>query len=201
MSAHTPATILVIEDSKMQQMAHKITLEGGGYKILQALDGESGLVVAADAQPDLILLDLGLPKMSGLEVLTELRQGERTRDITILILSGDGKAANIQEALIQGANGYFSKGHTTPEEILAKIAEALPGRTNNPWSPANVFTLGLAGDFGDVEKLKAALGLTNGLKCPTCETALTLEARPDASQTEAHAMSCLLVCPGCARKI
>ncbi|HAZ09194.1 MAG TPA: hypothetical protein DCZ01_11905 [Elusimicrobia bacterium] len=201
MNAANQATILVVEDSKLQQMAHKTTLEGGGYKVLQAMDGESALVLASQVQPDLILLDLGLPKMSGLEVLNELRQGEKTRDITILILSGDGKAANIQEAIILGANGYFNKNMTSPEDILAKIAESLPDRSGSQWSPSNVFRLGLLGDCGDVDKLRQALSLQNGLNCPTCGTALLIEARPDPSQNEVHAMSCRLVCPGCSRTI
>lgn len=201
MSASKQATILIIDDSKLQQLAYKTALEGGGYKVAQAMDGESALVLASEVQPDLILLDLGLPKKSGLEVLNDLRQGEKTRDITILILSGDGKAANIQEAIILGANGYFNKGQTSPEEILAKVAESLPGGSDSQWSPSNAFRLGLLANFGDVEKLRKALNLSNELNCPACGTTLLLEAKPEASQTEEHVMSCRLVCTGCARKI
>jgi DNA-binding response OmpR family regulator len=89
------------------------------------MDGEEGWETAKQKKPDLILLDLGLPKMDGFEVLRRIREDPETKKIPVIIFSVIGEQKDIQKALEMGANDYTVKGFYTPREILGKIKSVL----------------------------------------------------------------------------
>ena len=117
--------ILFIEDESALQKTFGDILKSKGYGVLKALDGESGLRSAKGERPDLILLDLILPKMDGFEVLKELKENEETKNIPVIILTNLEETEDIQKALELGATTYLVKSSYTLEEVVNKIEKAL----------------------------------------------------------------------------
>jgi CheY-like chemotaxis protein len=101
-------TILVVDDSRFLRITTERTLVRAGYNVVTACDGEDALRVAADTRPDLILLDMLLPKLSGPEVLRRLRTTEQTALIPIVVLSSLPQS-NEAKLKRDGASAYFDK--------------------------------------------------------------------------------------------
>jgi two-component system phosphate regulon response regulator PhoB len=135
-------TILIIEDESDILEILKYNLSKNGFEILSADSGEKGLEAASAKLPDLILLDLMLPRMDGLEVCRRLRGQERTRAIPIIMLTAKGTEADIVLGLTLGADDYVPKPFS-PIELLARIKAVL--RRNDPRKPeenGDMLTLG-----------------------------------------------------------
>lgn len=113
--------ILVIDDEPQIQKLLQIALESQGYKVSQAETGRAGIVQAANQHPDVILLDIALPDMSGQEVLRELRSWYRK---SIIMLSVNAQEADIVTALDNGASDYLTKPFRTAE-LMARIRSAI----------------------------------------------------------------------------
>ena len=115
------AKILIIEDDKFlrELITQKVGQEG--YEVVGAVDGEEGLKMAGEENPNLILLDLILPAMDGFEVLRQLKEQETTKNIPVIILSNLGQKEDIDKGMQLGAADYMIKAHFTPGEITEKI--------------------------------------------------------------------------------
>ncbi len=118
-------TVLFIEDESALQKTFGDLLEAKGYRLISALDGEIGLALAKKEKPDLILLDIVLPKINGLEVLGKLKDDPQTRAIPIIILTNLESVNNVGKALELGATTYLVKAQYSLDEILEKIEKAL----------------------------------------------------------------------------
>jgi len=118
-------TILFIEDESALQKTFDDLLRQEGYEMISALDGEIGLRLAKLKKPDLILLDLILPKMHGFEVLKMLKENKETRDIPIIILTNLEGIGDVEKAINLGATTYLVKAHYSLEEVVEKIRKAL----------------------------------------------------------------------------
>ena len=127
---------LVIDDESQIRKLLEITLEANGYKLLFAVNAKEGIAMAASHQPDLILLDLGLPDEDGQVVLKQLRDWFQN---PIIILSVKSTEEEIVKALDSGANDYLTKPFRT-QELLARIRTALRGNFNQSQEP--IITLG-----------------------------------------------------------
>jgi len=114
-------TILVIEDEAALRRALRIFLDAHGYGVVLAATGREGLELAAREHPDVVILDLGLPDMDGVQVATELRSWSR---VPIVVLSSRGDEAGKVKALDLGADDYVTKPFGT-EELLARMRAAL----------------------------------------------------------------------------
>jgi two-component system KDP operon response regulator KdpE len=114
-------TILIIDDEVQIRRLLQITLAANGFKIAEASTGREGLALAASLQPVLIILDLGLPDMDGLEIIRRLREWYRK---PVIILSVRNTEEDIIEALDNGANDYLTKPFRTGE-LLARIRVAI----------------------------------------------------------------------------
>ena len=125
------AIILIIDDEVQIRKLLQITLESNEYSVLQAATAKEGMIIAATHPPDLILLDIGLPDISGHEVLLELRQWYTK---PIVILSVQSSEEDIVKALDNGANDYLIKPFRTGE-LLARIRSALRGNINDENDP------------------------------------------------------------------
>jgi len=117
--------ILFIEDESALQKTFKDLLEKEGYEMLSAFDGQSGLKLAKEKKPDLILLDLILPKLHGFEVLKKLKEDQETKGIPIIVLTNLEKIEDVDKALELGATTYLVKALYNLEEVLEKIKKAL----------------------------------------------------------------------------
>lgn len=119
--------VLIVEDDKFlsELLATKLTKEG--FTTVLALDGESGLAKAQSEQPNIILLDIMLPGMSGFEVLEGLKNNTdaTVKNIPVLILSNFGQESKVKQGMTLGAKDYLVKANFTTSEIIDKIKAAL----------------------------------------------------------------------------
>jgi CheY-like chemotaxis protein len=116
--------ILLIEDSRFQRIANERALLKAGYAVVQAGDGEEGLRVARERVPDLILLDMMLPRISGLEVLRALKGDVLVKHIPVIVLSGLGQA-NEAKLLKEGAAAFVVKSEKSLENNSLVLIQAI----------------------------------------------------------------------------
>jgi len=120
-----PKKILFIEDESSLQKTFGDMFAHEGYEMFSALDGQTGLRLAKDKKPDLILLDLILPVLRGLDVLKSLKEDPATKEIPVIILTNLEDMENVEKALSLGAMTYLVKATYTLEELLEKIRQIL----------------------------------------------------------------------------
>ena len=119
-----PKKILAIDDENDVLLIIKTALTGEGYEIITASNGFDGLALAEDHLPDLILLDLRMPEMDGMEVLQRLRNNEKTQNLAVIILTGISDKKKIREALDKGITYYIVKPFEC-QDLISKINLAL----------------------------------------------------------------------------
>jgi DNA-binding response OmpR family regulator len=150
MDAPPARTVLVVEDDASIALGLRINLEGEGYRVLLAENGERGLELARTEEPDLIVLDVMLPQMNGLEVLQALRREGRM--MPIIILSARTGEMDKVTGLELGAEDYVGKPFSLAE-LLARVRAALRRPRAEPPAPAVI-------RFADVEMDPAARTVT-----------------------------------------
>lgn len=116
-------TILTVDDEGSARKLVKLLLEREGYRVLTAANGEEGLVLAKAERPDLILLDLMMPKMNGHEVLRRLKRDPDTKHIPVIMLTARGADVDIAASFEQGATFHMEKPYET-KDLLQKIQAA-----------------------------------------------------------------------------
>jgi len=119
------AKILIIEDDSLIAKVFSTRLERDGHGVFTAEDGNSGLLLAKKEIPDVILLDLMMPKVSGLEVLGQLKKDPRTQKIPVLVYSNLGREEEISKAKTLGAAEFITKADSTPQQVVEKIESYL----------------------------------------------------------------------------
>lgn len=117
-------TILVVEDSPTELKLIQSTLEGRGYRIMTATDGEQALAQATLYRPDLIVLDVVLPKKNGYQVCRQLKLAADTKDIKIVMVSSKSGESDRFWGLKQGADDYLAKPFQ-PQELVARVERHL----------------------------------------------------------------------------
>jgi two-component system cell cycle response regulator DivK len=118
-------TILYVEDNEFNRKIVRQLLAHTGYRLREATDGEAGLQAAQEDPPDLILMDVQLPKLSGLEATRRLRDDPRTAGIPIIVITSYALSGDAQKAKDAGATTYLAKPYS-PRDLLARIREFLP---------------------------------------------------------------------------
>ena len=118
-------TILFVEDESVLQKTFGEVLKQEGYEVISALDGQIGLRLAKEKKPDLILLDLILPKVHGFDVLKKLKEDKETQEIPVIVLTNLEGIGDVDKALELGATTYLVKAQYTLEEVVEKIKKAL----------------------------------------------------------------------------
>lgn len=127
MSSHATPLILVVDDESHILHVVSLKLQNAGYRVTTAEDGEEGLAVALDQNPDLIITDYQMPFMTGLELASELKQHEATRSTPVLMLTARG--FRLAEHLLTRTNivSVLSKPFS-PREVLERVQELLADR-------------------------------------------------------------------------
>ena len=131
--AASNSKVLLVEDSKFLRMANERALSKAGFQVSTAADGEEALQLANDKLPDIILLDMMLPKISGPEVLRALKGNPATMDIPVIVLTSLSQR-NEERLLHEGATAYFEKSALELDKSsdrLAATVETVLERTNH----------------------------------------------------------------------
>jgi two-component system cell cycle response regulator DivK len=118
-------TILHVEDNEFNRKIVRDLLARTSYRLLEAADGETGVAMAVRDTPDLVLLDIQLPKMSGLEVTRRLRAEPATAHVPIIVITSFALSGDDQQAREAGASHYLSKPYS-PRELLEAIRRFAP---------------------------------------------------------------------------
>ena len=120
-------SVLVVEDDRFLRRACEVSLRQRGFTVLTATDGEAALELIRAEIPGLVLLDLLMPRMSGLELLRRLRSEERTRALPVLVISNSSREQDVAELERLGITGYLVKANLSLEELgdtVTRILEA-----------------------------------------------------------------------------
>lgn len=120
--------ILIIEDDKSLRDALKDRLLNEGFGILEARNGEEGLFVALDKKPDLILLDIVMPRMDGITMLDKLRKEEAGKNIPVIMLTNLEDTENVGSVVEKGVTNYLVKSNWKIDEVVSKIEKALESK-------------------------------------------------------------------------
>jgi DNA-binding response OmpR family regulator len=119
--ADEPVRVLFIEDDPSVAEMYRLKLELDGYAVTGASDGEEGLRLAKETNPDLVFLDIRLPKMDGFAFLEKLRADEKVKHLPVVILSNYGEAELVERGLKLGALEYLIKAETTPSTLAGGV--------------------------------------------------------------------------------
>ena len=119
----TPKRIILVEDEPALQKSLGTFLRQEGYEVFSALNGEDGLKFSRNKAPDLILLDLILPKMDGFEVLQKLQEDKATKKIPVIVLTNLERMKDVDHAMVAGARSYLIKTNYNLRELVVKIEE------------------------------------------------------------------------------
>jgi len=121
----TKKQVLLVEDDEFlaELYATKLNLEG--FEVSLAADGEKGIRLIKEKKPDLILLDIVLPKMDGFEILKRMKADKETRNIPVILLTNLSQKDEVKKGLDLGANDYLIKAHFMPSEVIKKIKKVL----------------------------------------------------------------------------
>ena len=117
-----PKKILFVEDDEGFFNIFSVPLRMKGYDVVHVADGSAAVEKVVSENPDLVLLDIVLPGMSGLDILKELKEREETKLVKVIMLTNFGSDENISKAMEYGANDYLMKYNIVPSELPDKIA-------------------------------------------------------------------------------
>lgn len=126
MTANTNAAhVLIVEDDTFLANIYKTKFEMEGYKVSVSENGEIGLSDAKKKKPNIILLDILLPKMDGFTVLKNLKSDDEVKDIPVILLTNLGQKDDVEKGLELGAVDYLIKAHFKPSETVEKVKKVL----------------------------------------------------------------------------
>lgn len=117
--------ILIVDDDKFLLDIYSLKFKSGGFEIDTAFDGEDALKKIREAAPDILLLDIVMPGMDGIEVLKKIKDEKIGGGMTIIILSNQSQQSDIDKATALGVDGYIIKASSTPSEVLVKVKDII----------------------------------------------------------------------------
>ncbi|MBT4120783.1 MAG: response regulator [Candidatus Magasanikbacteria bacterium] len=117
--------VLLVEDDTFLANIYKTKFDMEGFKVSVSENGEEGLADAKKKKPDIILLDILLPKMDGFTVLEKLKEDSGVKDIPVILLTNLGQKDDVSKGLEMGAVDYLIKAHFKPSEVVEKVNKVL----------------------------------------------------------------------------
>lgn len=129
--------ILLVEDDNLLVRMYQDKFVRDGYKVNVASNGEEGLVKLKEQKPDLILLDIMMPKMDGFEMLKRIKADPKTKGVPVILLTNLGGQDDAKKGLEMGAVAYLIKSDYTPDEIAEKVKEILEASTRDKSLPGS----------------------------------------------------------------
>ena len=117
--------VLLVEDDEMLHGMYTQKFKNQGYEVVSAYNGADGVKLAETEHPDVILLDVIMPKMDGFVALKKIRKGDTTAKIPVILLTNLGQEEDVRKGRELGANDYFIKANHTPQEVVDKVRALL----------------------------------------------------------------------------
>ena len=117
--------ILLVEDDEFLAELYATKLHLEGFEVILAADGEKGFKMAKEKKPDLVLLDIILPKMDGFEILKAMKGDKELKNIPVILLTNLSQKDEVKRGLDLGANDYLIKAHFMPSEVVKKIKQTI----------------------------------------------------------------------------
>jgi len=188
--------VLMIEDDPVLQRMYTSRLKEDGYEVDLAIDGAEGLYKALKTDPDIVLLDLVLPKVDGFHILAEMRKNPKTQKTPIIILSNQGQAEDATKALKLGADDYIVKLNNPPSTVIKKIQTLLLHTKATKAIYTSRYHIKIDTTQADAPQLVRDFGLI--FFCVQCKTTRILELMHDYTLPgPGHPFVAQFVCPIC----
>lgn len=130
------ANVLIVEDDEILNDAYTLILKRAGHRVNSAANGLEALEITKKQQPDIILLDLLMPKMNGLQFLEAYDVKSRHSDVKVVILSNIGNDTEVEKAMELGAYKYVVKAHASPSDLSALVNHLIRKNLTKPVSPS-----------------------------------------------------------------
>ncbi len=121
--------VLIIEDDPLISRMYQTVFKFDGFEVEMARDGAEGIAKLKEHKPVMILLDIMMPKMTGIEVLGDIKSNPATKNIPVIVLTNLSGAEDAEKAIEMGAVKYIVKSANKPKEIVAQVKEVLAGYT------------------------------------------------------------------------
>lgn len=191
----TSGPILIVEDEDLIRDTYARRLEHEGFVVSQAANGRDALAAARNQLPQLILLDVMLPDLSGLEVLKSLRADRRFLTVPVVLFTNLSQHMDKHQAARLGATDYMVKSEVAPGDVVARVRQLLaasPGR--RPIASFGLVVDAAAGDAGDLASL---LGYEREWTCRHCGGKLMLQLDGDFSDPWSRSFRVRLRCAQC----
>lgn len=188
------AKILIVDDEEILRRIYSDRLTFEGFDVETAGDGEEAVTKMQAAPPNLILLDILMPKLNGLQVLEQMNTNPVLKAIPVIVLSNVANDENIKKALSLGAKDYLLKTNFSPNEIISKIKTLIDSGSEK------VYRISPRDGYGDVIKLSQDFSFLNFYKCPSCGGNLIFELRPTQNPDD-HQFTTSLACELCKKKV
>ncbi|MBF4510112.1 MAG: response regulator [Aeromicrobium sp.] len=194
MGAHR---VLIVEDTDLLRRMYRDRLSQDGYEVLEATDGLAALTVLRDERVDLILLDLIMPRMGGIEVLEAISADPRTKGTPVVVLTNLGEEDTIERAVALGALDYLLKNETRPNDVSEKVRLTLSAFHAPDEAATSAFRIRVRDREDDADALISHAELKRRFWCPACENELALELVP-VPEHHGH-YDARFICPACGR--
>lgn len=184
-------TILIAEDEEGFRRIYGDALEIEGFEVLRAANGTDAWEILRKRKPDIVILDIILPGINGLDVLRMAKQESETKKIPIIVFSILSEQSDIKRAMQLGADDYACKGKTPPKELIRMIYEIVERNGKNRYA------VEVKHAAADGMQLAADINLENGFFCPTCNCTVQLELIRDPTRTDGQWFAGHFTCPAC----
>lgn len=188
--------VLIIEDDQAIQKIYQTKLSQEGYQIIQAFDGQEGIEKAKTECPNLVILDLVLPKIDGFEVLKKIKKDKKTEKIPVIILSNLGQKEDLEKGLSLGADDYLIKAMHPITDVLMRVRKQLQQKKDEK-KKTQVYNIAIKESIIDGPKLAKDFNFRGLFSCPKCDKTMVLQLIPQGGKKENRIFSARFVCLEC----
>lgn len=183
--------ILVVDDEELIRKIYFERLNFEGFEVQTANDGIEALDKMKTFMPDLVLLDILMPRKDGFSALEEMRKDPQLKDTAVIVLTNAGREDDIKKGIFLGANDYLIKTNYSPNEIVGKITALLKG------TKSKTYHLAIKETFKDAQKFSQDFAYVNNFRCPKCGEQITLELKPNPQDKTNRQFFANFVCERC----
>jgi len=188
--------ILIVDDEEIIRRIYFDRLSAEKYTVETASDGQEALDKMVSFFPNIILLDILMPNISGLQVLEQMKTNPKISNIPVIVLSNMGQDINIKKALELGARDYLLKSSYTPNQVLDKIRANISGGSEK----GSIYHLDVRENVSDYFRLSADHPFLKGYRCAYCSQPLQLELTSHKTGSDDHSFTATFVCTSCGKK-